>query len=207
MIHPATELRLVDPAIGHGVYATAAIPRGTLVWVRDRLDRVLSPAEIAALPPLLAGQTERHFWLDRSGDYVLAWDLARFVNHSCRPNCAGVAPGVEIAITDIAPGEQITNDYAELGMRPDETLTCACGAPTCRGLVSGAEAEAIRTAYGAAARDALGQAPTVQQPLAALLSIALRRRLLEPPQQRPRAARDWRIRNAASAVAVRLPAR
>ena len=200
MIHPATELRLVDPVIGHGVYATAAIPRGTLIWVRDPLDRQLSPDEIAALPPAVAAQIERHFWLDRSGYYVLAWDLARFVNHSCRPNCVGVAAGVEIVIADIAPGDQITNDYAELGMLPGETMGCSCGAAECRGVVSDAQADVIRATLAGAMTKALGRAPSVDQPLAGLLPDALRRRLLEPQAASSGRPRRWRIRDLEPAV-------
>ena len=35
MIHPATELRWVGSSIGYGVFATAVIPRGTIVYVKD----------------------------------------------------------------------------------------------------------------------------------------------------------------------------
>lgn len=202
MIHPATELRLVDRAIGHGVYATTAIPRGTILWVRDPLDRAMTPAEIAALPPILAAQIAHHFWVDRNGSYLLAWDLARFVNHSCRPNCVSAAAGLEIAIVDIAAGEQITNDYAELGMLPGETMGCGCGAPGCRGVVTDAQADIIRLALRDATAEALARAPTVAQPLAALLTDAVRRRLLEPPPAQPGRTRRWRIRDLEPATRV-----
>ena len=51
MIHPDTELRLVSPEVGYGVFATRFIPRGTLTWVLDPLDQHFSPKQVAALPP------------------------------------------------------------------------------------------------------------------------------------------------------------
>ena len=40
MIHPDTELRYVNDAIGYGVFATRHIPCGTITWVRDHLDQI-----------------------------------------------------------------------------------------------------------------------------------------------------------------------
>jgi len=37
MIHPHTELRFISEQVGHGVLATQIIPRGTMVYVKDRL--------------------------------------------------------------------------------------------------------------------------------------------------------------------------
>ena len=170
MIHPATELRSIDPVIGFGVFATAPIPRGTIVWALDPLDRVLTRAEVLALPAAMGFDADRHLWLDRQGRFVLAWDLARFVNHSCRPNCAATAFGCEIAVADIAAGDQLTNDYADLGMTPGETLACRCGAPDCRGVVQSAQAGLIRAALAEAVALALGCAAGVEQPLRPLLT-------------------------------------
>ena len=49
MLHPHTELRYVDGTVGHGVFATARIPAGTFTWVKDPLDRVFTPKQIAGL--------------------------------------------------------------------------------------------------------------------------------------------------------------
>ncbi len=178
MIHPATELRLVDPVIGYGVFATAPIARGTIVWALDPLDRVLTQAEIAALPAALALDAERHLWLDRDGFYVLAWDLARFVNHSCAPNCVTAAFGHEIAVVDIAVGDQLTNDYADLGMLPGETMACGCGASGCRRTVASAQAPAIRMALAESLAQAVALAGAVEQPLWSLLPRDARDHLL-----------------------------
>jgi len=178
MIHPATELRLVDPAMGLGVFATAPIPCGTIVWALDPLDRVLSESDLAALPAAMGFDAERHLWLGQDGRYVLAWDLARYVNHSCTPNCAATAYGCEIAIADIAAGDQLTNDYADLGMSPGESLACGCGAEACRGSVDCGQAELIRRALATSLAQALRRVGAVEQPLWPLLTRAAKAQLL-----------------------------
>lgn len=181
MIHPATELRHVDAVVGHGVFATAPIPRGTITWALDPLDRVMTPDEVAALPPALAFDMERYLWLDRHGRYILAWDLARFVNHSCAPNCLTTPYGFEIAVADIAPGEQLSNDYAELGMGPSEVLSCSCGAPACRGYVVPGQAGMIRSQWAGEIEAAVARAASVDQPLISLLDATLVERLALRP--------------------------
>jgi hypothetical protein len=69
----------------------------------------------------------------------------RFLNHSCQPNCAlviydeededgtplGVSVWLEI-LSEIAPGEQMTIDYA---WPADAAIPCRCGAASCRGWI------------------------------------------------------------------------
>ena len=76
---------------------------------------------------------EEFAYVDADGNYVLCWDLARYVNHACQPTSRGVGPYIEIAVRDIQPGEQLTSDYSELNVTG--TFRCACGMPHCRGVV------------------------------------------------------------------------
>jgi hypothetical protein len=173
MLHPATRLEQVDLAIGLGVVATGPIPRGSITWVKDPLDRVLAPAEVAALPSICAGDLEHYSWVDRSGNYVLCWDIARYVNHACDPNCLATEWGFEIAVRDIAAGEELTNDYANIGMLPREQMRCHCGAPGCRGLVSPLDAAARAPLWSDAIAQAATRLTQVPQPLWTLLPDAL----------------------------------
>ncbi len=111
MIHPDTELRLINNDIGYGVVATRFIPKGTITWVLDKLDRVFSPSEIAEFPEPFQDAVNKYCFRNSSGNYVLCWDITRFVNHSFNPNCMITAYDFEISIKDIKAGEQITNDY------------------------------------------------------------------------------------------------
>jgi len=47
---------------------------------------------------------------------VLCWDNGRYVNHSFNSNCLTTAYDFEIAIRDIQPGEQLTDDYGYLNI-------------------------------------------------------------------------------------------
>ena len=53
MIHPHTELQFISEKIGYGVIATKFIPKGTITWVLDKLDRIFTPEEVRAMDPLL----------------------------------------------------------------------------------------------------------------------------------------------------------
>lgn len=117
MIHPETELRFISPATGHGVVARSLLPKGTITWVHDPFDRVISVTDHANQPGLLA-QALDHFCYRRcDGSYLLCWDHARYMNHSFTPNCLLTPYGVEIAVRDIHPGEELTNDYGLFNIR------------------------------------------------------------------------------------------
>ncbi|MEM5340561.1 SET domain-containing protein [Paraburkholderia azotifigens] len=65
---------------------------------------------------------------------------ARFINHSCAPNCEAIETGLRVfihALADIQPGNERFIDH---GPRVDGEITdeirahyaCRCGAPACR---------------------------------------------------------------------------
>lgn len=137
MIHPHSELRFVSREIGWGVFATRFIPKGTITWVFDALDQIFVEKDVLHLPTSLQQQLAIYSYLNGRGERILCWDHARFVNHSCRPT--SLAPGfdLEIAIRDIQPGEEITDDYGTLNLESE--FECACGHGQCRGTVGPAD--------------------------------------------------------------------
>lgn len=123
MIHPDTELKFINDTIGYGVVATRLIPKGTITWVMDKLDRVFHPADINKYDPVYREIFDKYCFRDSSGNLVLCWDIARFVNHSFRPNCISTAYDFELAVRDIYPGEELTDDYGFLNVtEPFECL-------------------------------------------------------------------------------------
>ena len=60
-----------------------------------------------------------------------------YVNHSCDPNSGLAGQITLVAMRDISAGEEITYDYAMSDGSPYDEFTCSCGAPHCRGHVSG----------------------------------------------------------------------
>jgi uncharacterized protein len=123
MIHPDTELRFISEAIGYGVVATKLIPKGTITWALDKLDRTFSPTQIQELDPLYQDVLAKYTYRTPQGNHILCWDNARFVNHSSKSNCLTTAYEFEIAIRDIFPGEELTDDYGYLNIEePFEVL-------------------------------------------------------------------------------------
>lgn len=173
MIHPDTEVRRVDDVIGVGVFATAFIPRGTLTWALDPLDQLLTPERLAPLGPQWDAWLDHHTYHDPAGNRVLCWDAGRSMNHSCRPTCGGSDLGFEVALVDIHPGEQLTNDYGTLHLEASEGFTCRCGAVECRGVVAPDGSAWQR--WLPELRDALAAMTTVPQPLAPLVTPAVLR--------------------------------
>jgi len=66
---------------------------------------------------------------------------ARFINHSCNPNCEAVIEAKRVyieAVRTIEPGEELSYDY-QLARAPDDPpdadaiYACRCGHPECRG--------------------------------------------------------------------------
>lgn len=123
MIHPNTELKFINNEIGYGVVAKELIPKGTITWVLDELDREFTPEEIGKLSEHHQYILDIYTYRNSKGNYVLCWDNARYVNHSFKSNCLTTAYDFEIAIRDIQPGEQLTDDYGYLNIpRPFKAM-------------------------------------------------------------------------------------
>jgi len=165
MLHPDTELKMVNELIGYGVFATRPIPRGTITWVLDPLDQVLDEARVGDIEGSALGHVlTRYTWIDCTGARILCWDFARFMNHSCEAN--SFSPGgfdFEIAVRDIAPGEQLTSDYGSLNL--EAQLACSCGSDECRGIVRPDDFETRAPLWDELIRQAFPDVAVVSQPL------------------------------------------
>lgn len=116
MIHPDTELKFISNEIGYGVVATKFIPAGTITWVLDKLDREFSPLDFQNMEPIYQTILDTYTFRNNKGNFILCWDNGRYVNHSFNSNCLTTAYDFEIAIRDIHPGEQLTDDYGYLNI-------------------------------------------------------------------------------------------
>lgn len=132
MIHPDTRLVHISDEIGMGIVATAFLPKGTITWVQDAFDQVFHPSQLSSFPGHFQPTLEKYTFRNREGLLVLCWDAAKYMNHSCVPTCLGTEFGFEIAIRDIHPGEELTDDYATFFMEPEDQFDCYCGTPECR---------------------------------------------------------------------------
>src|SRR5581483_1020431 len=123
---------------GRGVYAMELIPKGTRIieYTGQRVSWENAPND----------ENDPHtfnFGLD-NGEVInpeIGGNDARWINHSCDPNCEAVEEDDRIfidAIRDIKTGEELFYDYA---LEIDEPVTeeskkkfaCYCGSSNCRG--------------------------------------------------------------------------
>jgi SET domain-containing protein len=122
---------------GHGVYAMQVIPKGTRIieYTGQRVSWEAAPND----------ENDPHtfnFGLD-NGEVInpeIGGNDARWINHSCDPNCEAIEEDDRIficALRGIAPGEELFYDYA---LEIDEPVTeeskkkfaCHCRSPNCR---------------------------------------------------------------------------
>ncbi len=68
------------------------------------------------MDPLYQQVLDTYTYRNPEGKHILCWDNARFINHSSNSNCVTTAYEFEIAIRDIQPGEQLTDDYGYLNL-------------------------------------------------------------------------------------------
>lgn len=163
MIHPDTELKWINTQLGHGVFATRFIPKGTLLWTQCAFDIVLDPAKLAALSPSLQAIAMTYGYVDHDGDTILCWDMGRFVNHACRPAMLSLGPHLEICVRDLHPGTELTCDYGTLNY--SQVLSCRCGHPDCRGEIRAEDALAFDAQWQQQLEDAVSVGGNVAQPL------------------------------------------
>ncbi len=167
MIHPHTELRLVNDIVGYGVFATELIPEGSITYIRDSLELEITAAAFAQYAPLLQEKIERFSFIDQNGTRVVSWDLAKYVNHCCQCNTMSTGYGFEIAIRDIQPNEQITDEYGIFNMT--EKMSLRCEKPGCRGSVSAEDFDQYYPQWDEKIKKSLSQFKKVEQPLMPLM--------------------------------------
>jgi len=128
---------------GHGVFALRRIRKGTRIieYLGERISHRIANRRYDD-----HDENDNHTFLF-SVDRALVIDAgvdgndARFINHSCQPNCESAIERRRVfidAIRDITPGEELSYDYQigrERGDPPnvDEIYACRCGSKECRG--------------------------------------------------------------------------
>jgi len=128
---------------GRGVFALRRIRKGTRIieYLGERISHRVADRRYED-----HDENDNHtflFSVDRGLviDAGVDGNEARFINHSCEPNCESVIERRRVfidALRDIAPGEELSYDYQigrERGDPPnvDEIYACRCGSKACRG--------------------------------------------------------------------------
>ena len=128
---------------GRGVFAARRIRKGTRIveYLGDRVSHREADQRYAD-----RDERDNHtflFIVDARTviDAGVGGNDARFINHSCNPNCETVIEARRVfieALRTIQPGEELHYDY-QLGRSRDdppdvdEIYACHCGQPNCRG--------------------------------------------------------------------------
>ncbi len=123
-----------SPIHGRGAFAKRRWPAGARVieYVGERITKAESARRCEAQNWFIFGLDDE---LDLDGS--VEWNAARFLNHSCAPNCEAVWEGGRIwivALRDIEAGQELTFDYG-YDLEDYKEHPCHCGAPDCAGYI------------------------------------------------------------------------
>lgn len=138
-VNPKAEKGLASPIHGKGLFAIAAIKQGEIVAVKSgriidqpaltKLKNITKNAELQISDTLYISPT-------KTSEVT---DSMIFFNHSCEPNIGLGGNILVIAMRDIAPGEEITMDYAMFQTDPNFAMQCNCKALSHRPVVTGSD--------------------------------------------------------------------
>ncbi len=133
----------VSPIQGYGAFALRRIPRGTRL-IEYKGERISQDEANDRYND--NGMGRHHTFLFSVDDQTVIdagvrGNEARFINHSCEPNCEAVDVAGRIyikAIRTVQPGAELTYDYnlyrdGRYRREWDQLYACRCGTLNCRG--------------------------------------------------------------------------
>ena len=123
-----------SPIDRQGLFATQEIKKGTRIiqYMGEKISKAEGAKRAAAGNAYIFELNERY---DIDGKALT--NLARYVNHSCDPNCETLQTQHAIwlmAIRDIKAGEELTYNYG-YGLEEYEQYPCTCEAEHCCGYI------------------------------------------------------------------------
>ena len=135
---PPIEVRS-SPVHGRGVFASKPIRKKTRIieYAGKRVTWESVPDDSGDPHTFLFGLDDGALVIDPT----IGGNDARWINHSCDPNCEAIEEDGRVfihALRDIRPGEELSYDYR---LEVDEPVTpeteaeskCYCGSSNCRG--------------------------------------------------------------------------
>ena len=124
---------------GDGIFARQSIQKGEVVIIVG--GRVMTEEEFASFQATRAVynfiQIDKDLYLVEDPDTTQS--VEGWVNHSCDANTWMTDEVTLVARRDIAPGEEVTVDYALFTTQSNWMLDtrCRCGSPDCRRIITG----------------------------------------------------------------------
>ncbi|CAI5733003.1 unnamed protein product [Peronospora destructor] len=114
-------------------------------FVSEYMGEIVTEQEYHMRRVLYHNEKHRYMMVLSGGEVIDATRMggwARFINHSCNPNCRVEKWDVNseercaiFALRDIVAGEELTFDYKFESFSKAEITECLCGAPTCRKVI------------------------------------------------------------------------
>jgi uncharacterized protein len=129
---------------GRGMFASKEIPRGTRIieYTGERITKAEGwRRELKRQDRAARGQDgciyifELNTKTDIDGSVL--WNTARYINHSCKPNCESQITRGRVwvvALRKIKPGEELSYDYY-YDYQHYQDHPCRCGAADCAGYI------------------------------------------------------------------------
>ena len=153
MPEPAKSRRRIvvrhSPIHGRGVFALKRIPKGTRII--EYKGRLITDKEADRRYSRMHEHSPHTMLFSLDGGWVIDatkhGNSARWINHSCAPNCEIEEEGQRVFIDagrDIRSGEELSYDYnLQIGEKHTKKAkrehACFCGARRCRGTMLGEE--------------------------------------------------------------------
>ena len=134
---------------GRGVFALRRIPKGTRII--EYKGKLITDKEADRRYSRVHEHSPHTMLFSLEGGWVIdatrRGNSARWINHSCAPNCDIEEEGRRIFIEsrrDIQPGDELTYDYnLQIGEKHTKAAqrehACFCGSRRCRGTMLGEE--------------------------------------------------------------------
>jgi uncharacterized protein len=103
-------VRKSRPGLGHGLFATSALRKGD--FILEYKGRRIPALQADASKSRYLFEVDREWTIDGSPHF----NIARYINHSCKPNCEADLRDGHILIyasRDITKGEEFSIDYGD----------------------------------------------------------------------------------------------
>ena len=104
------ELKVKKSGTGKGLFAKAKIPKGSCII--EYFGVPVAEEDLYKINSKYLFETEKGITINGN----IPENTARYINHSCRPNCEALGPRGKVfifAMKSIGPGEELTYDYGK----------------------------------------------------------------------------------------------
>lgn len=122
-------LDIRNSKFGKGLFATKCIAANTIVCT-------VTGTPLTFHQTIELQERESHCLQIEHDQYILCDPPFLYSNHSCEPNCALNAKLQLYTLHDIEKDEELVWDYSTSMLERHWTMQCACGAASCRKIIT-----------------------------------------------------------------------